>query len=189
MALGVFSFNNLCSKLILNVSWYDINVSLRNLSNLTSLLINSNIYTKKIFVFGEGSAEWSNISKVVWSYACHGTWLWPCFRDCHMHFWVIVLATPSVPMLCLKDLPMGDDTIYPELLTIRVVHWNKLPGCWQLKDKKNSPLTIIYWNNGITILYTTFLKREIVAFVVFERQTIEVFSWCSFSSLFNFSES
>ena len=33
--------------------------------------------------------------------------------------------------------------IYPELLlTVGVVCWNKLSGCWQLKDKKNSPLTI-----------------------------------------------
>ena len=34
-----------------------------------------------------------------------------------------------------------------------------------------------------------YLIREIVDFVVFERQTIEVFDWCSRSIVFNFSES
>ena len=58
-----------------------------------------------------------------------------------------------MPTLCLKDQLIGDETIYLELvLTVRMVRWNKLPGYWQLKDKKNSPLTINnYWNNGVTI--------------------------------------
>ena len=30
--------------------------------------------------------------------------------------------------------------------------------------------------------------ESLIAFVVFERQTIEVFGWCNFSILFNFSE-
>ena len=38
-------------------------------------------------------------------------------------------------------------------------------------------------------IYNIYIKREIVAFDVFEGQTIEVFSWCSFSILFNFSAS
>ena len=45
----------------------------------------------------------------------------------------------SIPMLYLKDPLMGDDTIYPELLlAARVGRWNKLIGCWQHTDKKNS---------------------------------------------------
>ena len=38
----------------------------------------------------------------------------------------------------------------------RVVCWNKLVGCWQLKGKKNSLLTIINYlleYNGVTIIY------------------------------------
>ena len=43
---------------------------------------------------------------------------------------------------------MEDDTFYPDLLlTVRVVRWNKLPGCWQLEDKKNSWLTINNYHN------------------------------------------
>ena len=60
-----------------------------------------------------------------------------------MRFQVVCLSPPSVPTLCLKDSQMGDDIVYPELLTVGGgVRWNKLPGCWQLKYKKNSPLTI-----------------------------------------------
>ena len=40
-----------------------------------------------------------------------------------------------------------------------------------------------------TMIYTIYLLKEIVAFVVFERQTIEEFDWYSFSIIFNFSES
>ena len=55
----------------------------------------------------------------LWYYACHGTLLWPCFRDYLMHYG---LLSPSVPTLCLKDPHVRDDTIYPELLlTIGVV--------------------------------------------------------------------
>ena len=97
-----------------------------------------------------------------------------------------------MPTLCLKDLQMGDNTIYPKrLLTVGVIRWNKLPRCWQLKDKKNSQLTInncLLKHNSVTIIYTIYIERKIVTFVVFERQTIEVFVWCSFSILFNFSE-
>ena len=56
-----------------------------------------------------------------------------------MVLWVVCLSIPSVPTLCLKDPQMGDDTIHLEfLLTVRLFHWSKLPGCPQLKDKKNS---------------------------------------------------
>ena len=59
--------------------------------------------------------------------------------------------------MCLKDPQMEDDTIYPELpLSVAVICWNKLPACWQLKDKKNSPLTInnyLLKHNGVTIIY------------------------------------
>ena len=34
------------------------------------------------------------------------------FRDYHMRFRRVVLLTPSVPMLCLKDLQKEDNTIY-----------------------------------------------------------------------------
>ena len=84
---------------------------------------------------------------------------------------------------------MGDDTIYPVLLMAGVVCWNKFPGYWQLKDNKNSSLTINYLLkcNGVTIIYTIYM--EIVTFVVIERQTIEVFGLCNLSILLNFSES
>ena len=78
-----------------------------------------------------------------------------------MGFRLVGLSTPSVPTLCLKDLLLGDDTIYPELLlTVGVDRWNKLPVCWELKDKKNSPLTIdnyLLKHNGVTILYTIYI--------------------------------
>ena len=48
----------------------------------------------------------------------------------------------SVPILCLKDPQNEDDIIYPKLLMVGMVVWTMLPGCWQLKDKKNSLLTI-----------------------------------------------
>ena len=57
--------------------------------------------------------------------------------------------------------------------------------------QKISGLTINNYslkNKGVIIIYTIYLESGIVAFVVFERQTIEVFRWCSFSFVFNFSE-
>ena len=131
-----------------------------------------------------------------------------------MHFWIVGLSTPSVPMLCLKDPLMEDDTIYLELLLIaRMVCWKKLPGCCQLKDKKTSSLAIttLYWNAMVYIsniyIYTyiyiyiyilyillshhcvyiyIYIYMEIVAFVLFERQTNGVSGWCSLSMLLNF---
>ena len=75
---------------------------------------------------------------------------------------VVGLSIPSVPALCLKDQQIGDDTIYPELLmTVRLVCKNKLPVCWQLKDKENSPLTVnnyILKHNCVTIIYTIYTR-------------------------------
>ena len=46
-------------------------------------------------------------------------------------------------------------TIYPaHLPRVSVVRRNKFPGCWQIKDKKSSPLTIDYYllkHNSVTI--------------------------------------
>ena len=69
-----------------------------------------------------------------------------------MHFWLVVLSTPSMPTL-FERCTEGDDTIYLEL---RVVGWNKLARYWQLIDKKNSPLAInnyLLKHNGVTIIY------------------------------------
>ena len=78
-----------------------------------------------------------------------------------MRFRLIGLSTPSVPTLCLKDPLMGKDTIYPKLLlVVRVVCWNKLLGCWQLKDKKNSPLSInnyLLKHNVVTMIHTIYI--------------------------------
>ena len=122
-----------------------------------------------------------------------------------MRFRLVGLSTPSLPTSCLKDPRMGHDTIYLELFTVGMVRWIKLPRCWQLKDKKNSPLTdtkYLLKHNGVTIIHThththtlthtyiyIYKYMEIVFFFVFERQTIEVFCWCSLSMLLNFSES
>ena len=80
-----------------------------------------------------------------------------------MRFRVVGLSIPTVPTLCLKVPQMGNDIIYPKLLTVGLIHWNKSPGCRQLKDKKNSPLKInnyIVKQNGATIIYTIYIYRE-----------------------------
>ena len=99
----------------------------------------------------------------MWYCACHSTLLWHWFRDCLTRFRVVCLSIPSVPTLCLKNQHMGNDTIHLELLlSVEVVRWSKLSGCRQLKDKKNSPLTI---NNyllkrfGVTIIYSIYFSR------------------------------
>ena len=98
-----------------------------------------------------------------------------------------------MPTLYLKDQLKGDDTIYPELLTVGVVCWNKLSVYWQRNDMKNSPLTISNYlvkHNGVTMIYTIYKYTEIVPlFFVFERQANEVSGWCSLSMLLSFSES
>ena len=48
--------------------------------------------------------------------------LWPSFSDHHMHFQVVCLSIPSVPMLCLEDPLIGNDTIHLEhFLMVRMV--------------------------------------------------------------------
>ena len=86
--------------------------------------------------------------------------------DCnnYMCFWLVGLSTSSGPTLFLKAPQMEDGTIYPELLlTVRVVYCNKISGCWQLKDKKNSLLKInnyLLKHNGVT-MYTINLTKKI----------------------------
>ena len=50
----------------------------------------------------------------------------------------LVYQLSLCPRCVLKIHWWRNDTIYSKLLTTRVVHWNKLPGCWQLKDKKST---------------------------------------------------
>ena len=65
-------------------------------------------------------------------YGSPGSVTTKCFR-------LVGLSTPPVLTLCLKDPQMWDNTIYPEyLMTVGVILWNNLPGCWPLKDKKLS---------------------------------------------------
>ena len=85
---------------------------------------------------------------------------------------------------------MEDDTIYLELFSDS--QGDSLEqGALVLATQRKK----LYVNNyilkhkGITIIYSKYLSREIVAFVVFDRETIDVFGWCSFSILFIFSES
>ena len=68
-----------------------------------------------------------------------------------------LFINPSVPTLYLKDPRIRNDTINPEFLPmVRMVRWNKLSRCWQLKDEKNPPSTI---NNhlleriGVTVIF------------------------------------
>ena len=87
---------------------------------------------------------------------CNSSLLWPSFRNHHMRSRVSCLSIPSVPTLCLKNTRIGNDTINPELLLpAGMIRWNKLPRYWQLKDKKNSPLTInnhLLEHNDVTII-------------------------------------
>ena len=87
---------------------------------------------------------------LLWSYpdngtkcdtmASNGSLFWSWLLDYYIRFRVVCLSIPSVPTLCFKDPPIGDNTIHPTvLLAVGVIRGNK---CWQLKDKKNSPSTI-----------------------------------------------
>ena len=133
------------------------------------------------------SRYWKGSLLVALNYSHQLYFTYMCFR-------LVGLSTPLVLMLCLKDPQMQDDTVYPEfLLMVGVVHWNKLPRYWQLKDKKNSLLTInnyLLKPSSVTIIYTIYIYMKIVSlFVVFEWQTNEVYGWCSLSMLLYFSES
>ena len=107
-----------------------------------------------------------------------------------MRFRLAGLSPPSMPTLYLKDQRLGDNTIYPELLLkVGVVHWNKFPGCWLIKKKKNSPLIInnyLLKHNRIIYVY---IYRIVSIFVVFEWEANEVLGWCSLSTLLILAES
>ena len=120
------------------------------------------------YYVGHGTLYWSypgNSAKCD-TMASNSTLLLPWFSDFHVCFWVACLSIPSVPTLCLKDPQMGNDIFHPEcLLTVGMVRWSKLSGCWQLKDKKNSLLIInnyLLERTGVAIIYPKYLQREIV---------------------------
>ena len=104
-----------------------------------------------------------------------------------------LFINPLGAHIAFESSTEGDDAIYLEiLLLVGTIYWNKLFRCWQIKDKNYSLLTInnyLLKHNGVTIIYTIYLSRKIVTFVVFERQIIKVFGWSSFSILLNFSKS
>ena len=113
----------------------------------------------------------------MWLYACHVTLLWSYFGDYHMRLRIVCLSIRSLPTLCLKDPQMVNDTIHPELLTVRVVRWSKLPGSQQLKNKKNRLLTInnyLLKHNGVTIIYTIYIYIERNYHLIF--QAVYIFS-------------
>ena len=105
--------------------------------------------------------------------AGNGSLFWPWLRDYHIFSQGVCLSMPSVTTLCLKDPQMGDDTIYPELLTVGVSRWNKIRR--QLKDKKNSLLTIINYlmkHNDVTIIYTIYIYIYIYIYILRERERV-----------------
>ena len=148
------------------------------------------VATRKTF----WSAFWV---RLMWYYICHGSLLWLWFRDYHMRFQVVDLSTTSVPTLYLKDPQMGDDTNYPQLLTVGVICWSLLATQRQKKKKKNVLLTInnyLLKQNGVTIIYPIiyniskiFIERNCRFCRIWETEIV-VFGWRSFSILFNFSE-
>ena len=84
-----------------------------------------------------------------------------------------------------------DDTIYTKLLlTVRVVHLNKFPGRWQLKDKQNSPLTINYnllKHNGVSIIFTK--RGKLSLLLRLRERKLRYLTVAVFSIWFNFSQS
>ena len=106
--------------------------------------------------------------------------------------------------LYLKDQQIEDSTIYLELLlTARVIRWNKLPRCWQLKDKKNFPLTIDDYSLKHNSLIRTYNIQYIYIYIYMERETrreksslllcmrgneLRYLAGAVFSILFNFGE-
>ena len=104
-----------------------------------------------------------------------------------MHFRLVSLSTLSVPTSCLKDRQMGLDTKYPELiLTTRVVCWNKLSGYWQLKDKKNSRVTIndyLLQHSGVTIIYI-YIYINCCFLLYLKNRKLRWSGWWNLSQLF-----
>ena len=59
-----------------------------------------------------------------------------------MYFQIVCLSIVSVPMLCLKDPQIGNDTIHQQLLlTVGVIPWNKV--AWVLATQKQEELSTI----------------------------------------------
>ena len=100
-----------------------------------------------------------------------------------MCFRVVCLSIPSVPTPCLKD-PLMRKWLNPPgtFSDICVVRWSKLPGCRQLKDKKNFLLRI---NNyllkriGQTTIYSEIYSEKVSFYYpdtnVFVGQTVYSF--------------
>ena len=80
---------------------------------------------------------------LLWSYPGNSTkcdtivgnsFLWSSICDHHMCFQVVCLSILSVPTLCLKDSQIGNETIHPELLLVRMIYWNKV--AWVLATQR-----------------------------------------------------
>ena len=81
----------------------------------------------------------TNYSTMVWPGTNYNTIACPV----QIYFEIVCLLIFSVHTLSLKDPLIGNDTIHLEpLLTVGVICWTNLSGCWQIKNKKNSPSTI-----------------------------------------------
>ena len=72
--------------------------------------------------------------------AGNGSLLWSSLRYYHMRLQIVWLSIPSVPTLCLKDPPIGNDTIHPDFLTVGVIRWNKVN--WVLATHKEEELSV-----------------------------------------------
>ena len=81
-------------------------------------------------------------------------------------------------MLYLKDSQMGVDTIYPELLMVGVVCWNKLPGCWQLTDK--TLLTINHYLLKHIVVTIKYIYIFVAFFCIWETDKLGIWLVKSF---------
>ena len=74
--------------------------------------------------------------------------------DLHTSIIDVAVVGSLCPRCFWKIHRLGNDTIYPELLSVGMVSWNKLAGCWQLKDKKNALLiNSLLKGNGVEMIY------------------------------------
>ena len=100
----------------------------------------------------------------------------------------LVYQLPLCPR-CLKDPQMGYNTIYQVLLlTLGVVRWNKLPGRWKFKNKKNTPLTInnyLLKHDGVTTIYIYIYIYMYYLFLLYLR--VQLFYVTQFSGERGFS--
>ena len=124
---------------------------------------------------------------MLWSYANHSTRLWPKFCGYHSRFQLVGLSTPSMLTFCLKDPQMGDDNLSGTYSDSQSSSLEQVACESQLKDKKNSRLTInnyLLKHKGITIIRTIYIWMETVSlFVLFKRSANEIFGWCRLSML------